>query len=150
MRQGYLAELGTVEATGNNDGERVAEYLAYVGLPPGHAWCAAFACWVYGRAGVPNPRTAWSPALFRRDKVIWQPSRGLKLDTPRTGDLFGIWLGGKGRIAHVGFVDRWGKDYLISVEGNTLGPGGSGKQGVYRKRRPLRSVYSVARYIRAD
>lgn len=44
-------ELGTREATGNNDGLRVEEYLRYTGLGKGYEGCAAFTSWVYGQAG---------------------------------------------------------------------------------------------------
>ena len=39
------AEIGVKEATGNNDGRRVAEYLGYTGFGEGYAWCAAFVSW---------------------------------------------------------------------------------------------------------
>ena len=38
-------ELGVREASGQNDGERVEQYLAYTGLGKGYAWCAAFVSW---------------------------------------------------------------------------------------------------------
>jgi hypothetical protein len=39
------AELGIKEATGNNDGPRVEEYLRYTNLGSGYEWCSAFVCW---------------------------------------------------------------------------------------------------------
>ncbi|SKB95511.1 hypothetical protein SAMN05660841_03249 [Sphingobacterium nematocida] len=38
-------ELGTHEATGNNDGPRIEEYLRYTNLGKGYEWCAAFVSW---------------------------------------------------------------------------------------------------------
>jgi len=49
-------ESGARELTGNNDGERVEEYLSYTGLGKGYAWRAAFVSWCYGKAGQPQPR----------------------------------------------------------------------------------------------
>ncbi|TYR36937.1 hypothetical protein FXV77_07095 [Sphingobacterium phlebotomi] len=56
-----VAEIGVKEATGNNDGARVEEYLNYTGLGKGHAWCAAFVSWCYGQVGLTEPRNneAW-------------------------------------------------------------------------------------------
>ena len=56
-------EIGVREATGNNDGDKVESYLRYTDLGKGYAWCAAFASWCYGQAGLPEPRNPWSPAL---------------------------------------------------------------------------------------
>lgn len=75
IRSVYSAEIGIRESTGNNDGKRIEEYLAYVGLGKGNPWCAAFVCWVYGQAGVDNPGTGWSPALFPKKRIIWARSR---------------------------------------------------------------------------
>ena len=184
----------------------VGDYLKYVNLPAGNPWCAAFVCWVYGRAGVVNPKSGWSPALFGEGRVIW-PSRvsgikpacrqaGIKyqesrlvadkpekfssssLDgrglcaqyppgaasewlqpgggvgggfcthvVPTTGDVFGLYFPEKGRIAHVGFIDEWKDPWVITVEGNTNVLGGREGDGVYRKRRLVRSIYKVARYV---
>lgn len=64
-----------------------------------------------------------------------------------SGDIFGIYFPEKKRIAHAGFIDQWDGNWLISVEGNTTEAGGREGEGVYRKRRLVRTVYQVARYI---
>ncbi len=146
MASVYTAQLHVRERGTNNHGTAVARYLAYTGLPEGHPWCAAFVCWVYGQAGIPNPRSAWSPALFPASKIIWQQGKQNKLQ-PRQADVFGIWFADKRRIAHAGFVDRWGDKWVITVEGNTNAAGSRDGDGVYRKRRPVKSMYRVARWI---
>jgi len=78
LREIYMAEVGVRELSGRNDGERVAEYLRYTDLGEGYAWCASFVSWVYGQAGFPEPRTAWSPALFPAKRVIWEKGRVLE------------------------------------------------------------------------
>lgn len=152
----YSAEIGVREETGNNDGERVEEYLAITQLGTGHAWCAAFVSFVFSEAGFPQPRTPWSPALFPKDRVIWERGReglssavlgGLKPHTPADGDVFGIYFANLKRIAHVGFVDEWGDKHVITVEGNASEIGGNEGDGVYRKRRPIASIYQVANWI---
>jgi hypothetical protein len=130
-----------------NAGPEVEKYLRYVNLPKGNPWCAAFVCWVYGQANVPNPRTGWSPDLFPASRIVWQRTPGGKLQSPKPADVFGIYFPEKGRIAHVGFVDEWKEPWLITVEGNTNLADSREGDGVYRRRRLTRSVYQVARYI---
>lgn len=199
VRDIYTSQIG-VREQGTNSGPHVLQYLNYVNLPKGNPWCAAFVCWVFGKANVSNPRTGWSPNLFRAGKVIWSraesgkvkvESRKLKVESraavseikftiqagnpkliqvplafiyptgqttgngkqptdnrqPNIGDVFGIYFPDKKRIAHVGFIDHWDGTWLITVEGNTNSSGSREGDGVYRKRRPVQSIYQVARYI---
>ncbi len=160
VRDIYTSQVG-VREKGMNAGPVVEQYLRYVKLSKGNPWCAAFVCWVFGRAGIENPRSGWSPDLFKSSKVIWSraesgkdksESRKLTTDksqqkTPATADVFGIYFPEKKRIAHVGFIDHWDGTWLISVEGNTNASGSNEGDGVYRKRRLVKSIYRVARYI---
>jgi len=163
----YTAELGVKEATGNNDGSRVEEYLRYCGLGEGYAWCAAFVSWCHGQAGYPAPRNAWAAALFPASKTIWHAESAIggnagagSTTMPRPGDVFGIYYTNLRRIAHVGFVDGWDDTWCVTVEGNT-GPdepadtrsdpanpirAGPPVDGVYKKRRPVRTIRAVARW----
>lgn len=157
VQQIYTSQIG-IREQGTNSGPQVLQYLSYVNLPKGNPWCAAFVCWVYGQANVPNPRTAWSPDLFKPNRIIWEraENRKVKVESserttnnrrPGIGDVFGIYFPDKKRIAHVGFVDQWDGTWLITVEGNTNVSGNREGDGVYRKRRPVQSIYQVARYI---
>lgn len=173
LKQVYNSQIG-VRESGLNRGPEVEKYLAYVNLPKGNPWCAAFVCWVFGKAGIANPRTGWSPSLFPASKVIWSRESGTRSQepvpppvvletsypystrqltrnrqqiTPGTGDVFGIYFPEKNRIAHAGFIDSWDGTWLITVEGNTNTSGNPEGDGVYRKRRAVRSIYRVARYI---
>ncbi len=98
------------------------------------------------KACVANPRTGWSPDLFKNKKVIWDRSKLLK-GTPGRADIFAIYFANKGRIAHTGFIDSSNGDWLITIEGNTNSVGSREGDGVYRKRRTARSIYKVARYL---
>ena len=71
VRKIYTSQIG-VRETSPNSGSEVKEYLRYVNLPAGNPWCAAFVCWVFGQAGVGNPRSGWSPALFGEGRVVWR------------------------------------------------------------------------------
>ena len=172
----YDSQLGTREQD-INAGAQIEEYLRYVNLGRGQPWCAAFICWVYGQAGVDNPRSGWTPDLFPVSKLIWskvgsrpgesgtksqesrhpqsvtydystrQTTGNRQLTTPGTGDIFALFFPEKNRIAHAGFIDQWDGTWLITVEGNTNQSGSREGDGVYRKRRLVKSIYRVARYI---
>jgi len=66
---------------------------------------------------------------------------------PSTGDIFGLYFPERKRIAHVGFIDQWDGTWMVTVEGNTNVSGSREGDGVYRKRRLVRTVYKVARFI---
>src|SRR5690606_6071530 len=181
LRRVYMGEIGVREATGKNDGPRIREYLRYVGLGEGYAWCAAFVCWSLGEAGMDNPKNGWSPALFPAKRIIWKKDQAYSSQSlrnkeqgsslllapsvpapnqPQPGDVFGIYYSSLKRIAHCGFVDSWDGTWCITVEGNT-GPDNAitrdgdpanpiragPAEGVYRKRRPVRTIHAVANWI---
>lgn len=155
----YDSEVG-VREQGINAGKEVERYLSYVDLSRGQPWCAAFICWIYGQAGVDHHRSGWTPELFPSSKIIWSKAQAYpagqisgkrQADSdqiiPDTGDIFALFFPEKNRIAHAGFVDQWKDPWLITVEGNTNSSGSREGDGVYRKRRLVKSVYKVARYI---
>lgn len=127
-------ELGVKEATGKNDGERIAAYLAYCELPSGNAWCAAFVSWCYGQVGLPEPRNPWSPALFPRARRLADIRQALP------ADVFGLYGASQNRIIHAGLVDHIDGNYLITLEGNS-------RNQVESRRRPLRTIYAIADWV---
>ncbi|SKB88448.1 hypothetical protein SAMN05660841_02846 [Sphingobacterium nematocida] len=126
-------ELGTHEATGNNDGNRVEQYLHYTNLGKGYNWCASFLSWCYGQAGLTAPRNPWAPALFPKARQI------LKKQC-QPADVFGIYGAKVRRINHVGLVKEISNDYLISIEGNS-------NNRVESRRRHLRTIYALAKWV---
>lgn len=132
------AQLRVRETTGKNDGGEVEQYLAYTGHAKGAPWCAAFVSWVYGKAGLPQPKTAWSPALFPSQK---------RTASPLPADVFGIYFPSLKRIAHCGLVETISDKYIIGIEGNTNVKGAREGDGVYRKRRHRREISAVANWI---
>ena len=142
----YLSQIGVKEATGHNDGPEVETYLRSVDQAPGAPWCAAFVSWTYTVNGVKNPRSGWSPAYFPASKVIYIRD-GYNKSIPQKADVFGIYFGNLGRIAHVGFIHEWGSRLVITVEGNTNDQGSREGTRVAIKRRPTRTIYKVSRYI---
>jgi len=131
-------ELGVREATGNNDGKRVEEYLAVTGLKKGQPWCASFVSWVFAKVGHTQPRTAWSPSLFVKK---------VKTRAIKPANILGIWFPDLKRIAHVGLVEKQQGDWVISIEGNTNVPGGREGDGVYRKRRHTKAIYAYSDWV---
>ncbi|WP_240458443.1 CHAP domain-containing protein [Sphingobacterium luzhongxinii] len=116
------AEVGVKEATGNNDGKRVEEYLRYTDLGKGYDWCASFVSWCYGQAGLSQPRNPWSPALFPKARVYWKQNKFANShirDFISKASIFGIYGAKAKRINHVGLVKEISNNYLISIEGNS-------------------------------
>lgn len=132
------AEIGVREATGRNDGPRIALYLRSTGVKDESAWCAAFVCWVFLQEGFSGPVTPWSPALFPAARIK-------KIALP--GDVLGIYFPEKHRIAHAGLVERADGDWVVSIEGNTNEAGSREGDGVYRKRRHIRTIYRFADWV---
>ncbi|MBL1408692.1 CHAP domain-containing protein [Sphingobacterium sp. C459-1T] len=136
------AELGVREATGNNDGPRVEEYLGYTHLGSGYAWCASFISWVYAQAGFAQPRNPWSPALFPKARVYWKGGAFVQGHKNKfeAADVFGIYGTTAKRINHVGLVKVMQGNYLISIEGNS-------NNRVESRRRHVRTIYALADWL---
>lgn len=100
------------------------------------------------QSAAPNPQLATLTAALPATHNSQPATHILQLTThtPSPGDVFGIWFPEKGRIAHVGFIDEWGEKYAVTVEGNTNEAGSRDGDGVYRKRRPISSLYKISRY----
>lgn len=147
VKKVYTKEIGVREATNNNDGARVEEYLATTGFVKGSAWCASFVTWCFLQADVKAVVSAWSPSWFPASAVIYTHNASGNKE-PRTADVFGIYYQNLGRIAHVGFVDEWpaNQTVFVTVEGNTNDTGSREGDGVYKKRRLKAQIQKVARY----
>jgi hypothetical protein len=133
-----ISQVGVREQTGQNDGQAVTTYLNYVQLKKGNPWCAAFVSWVFGQAGFTSPKTGWSPALFPLNKQTLNVQ-------PAT--VFGIYFPMQKRIAHVGLVQQISGNYLLTIEGNTNDKGSRAGDGVYRKRRHLKTIKVYADWL---
>jgi len=132
------SQLGIREATSNNDGIRVEEYLAYTGNKRGEPWCASFVSWVFGQAGFKQPKTAWSPALFPKNKQVC---------LPKQAGIFGIYFPKLKRVGHCGLISKTYKNWIYTIEGNT-NPGGSREgDGVYQRIRHQRNISVYADWL---
>jgi hypothetical protein len=137
----YMSQVGVAEATGNNDGIMVERYLASADLKAGDPWCAAFVNWCFEQNGIEGPKNlaGYSPAWFPKDRHSNDP--------PLQADIFGIYYASKGRIAHVGFIDRWQCNFVITVEGNTNEEGSRDGGSVLIKRRLARQISITSDWI---
>lgn len=131
-------EIAVMEATGKNDGTRVEEYLAYTGLGKGYAWCAAFVSWCYGKAGLPLPRNAWSPAPLPNARRYTKER--VQRGAVRQADLFGIYNQKLGRIDHVGIVQKMERTWILTVEGNV-------NNAVLAKCRSLTTIHTFSNWL---
>ena len=146
-----ISQLG-VREFGYNAGPQVDAYLVSVRAKSGQHWCAAFVSWCYQRAGVTAPPvTAWAASYFPRARRLYTRP-GAPTIAPQPGDLIGLHYANLKRIGHVGFVERWRPErgQVVTIEGNTGADGSRNGDGVYRKRRLIRQVYTVASWIDDD
>ena len=140
----YLKEVGVKELTGNNDGKKVEEYLKSTGLGKGYSWCAAFVKWVLNQCGVVTSITAWSPTAHNPNNIVYFHTELKK--QPKPGDVFCLYSVSKKRIAHTGFFHRLNGNIITTVEGNTNDGGSFNGDGVYMRKRPLKTIYSITRW----
>jgi hypothetical protein len=155
------AEVG-VREVGQNGGKRVGEYLAYTGIKVPAPYCASFVSWCFGQAGYKVPRTAWSPALFPKERMVnlltlsphkgdfaAQLSASLQVSRGERGAIvpglvFGTYFPELKRIGHCGFVEEVRGEWVQTIEGNT-GPEGSREGiGVFRRLRHKRTICKYA------
>ena len=101
------------------------------------AWCAIFISWLAWQAGGLRtiiPLHAWTPS-----GLAWFKERGQVVSSPQRGDIVYFYYPSKGRVAHVGIVERVDGNYIVTIEGNTNTSGSSQGNGVYRLRRLINS-----------
>ena len=141
-----LSQVGVMEdPPGSNRGPKVDEYLKSAGLDPSagsFAWCAAFVYWSFSQAatrlGISNPAIRTAGVLDHWKKAgqagITRLLAGQILDDLsllKPGLVFVINTGG-GR-GHMGLVEDFRDDRLITIEGNTNLPGDREGVGVFRR-----------------
>lgn len=146
-REMYLSQLGVRELTGKNDGKQVEAYLRSTGLGKGYAYCAAFLKWNFDAVGVRTTITAWSPTAHNPAGLVWFQNK--QVTEVKPADVFCLWYATKKRIAHTGFIDDGGDNGIVeTVEANTNGGGSRDGDGVYKRKRVKRTLYSITRWIK--
>lgn len=140
------SQVGVMEdPAGSNRGPRVDEYLKSAGIDPSagsYAWCAAFVYWSFSQAafrlGAANPAIRTAGVLDHWRKAgqagVTRLLAGDILDDLsllKPGLVFVINTGG-GR-GHMGLVEDFRDDRLVTIEGNTNLPGDREGVGVFRR-----------------
>lgn len=132
LRQRILAiaqnEVGTLEATGNNDGD-VTKYPGAFGRGQ-ESYCADFASWVLTNAGA-SLNEPWCPSIINKlaNSGNWKGR-----NDPQPGDLILFDWDHDNVADHVGLVKSVnGNGTITTIEGNTGGPNGA--EGVWEKTR---------------
>jgi len=153
-----LTQVGVKEVTGHNDGVQVEKYLASVKLHKGNPWCAAFVAWCHDQCGVRHPVSGFSPDWFKGKNVFTVHSLEMASRSERAwsdyikqlpASVFGIWFASKGRIAHVGIIERITGEVAMTIEGNTNDEGSREGNGVFKRRRLLIQLHSICPYYMA-
>lgn len=141
----YLAEVGVLEKTGKNDGERVEQYLSSVGLEKGNPYCASFIHWTFEQNDINSPKSGYCPDWFKTN-VIYKRNKVELISFPQSS-VFGIWFESKNRVAHVGFVYKDKGKQVETVEANTNDALSRDGDGVYKKIRLKSQIYVVSDWI---
>lgn len=127
-----------VKETSENSSPEIDRYNAYAGVKAA-PWCASFVSYCFAMAGFARPRTAWSPSLFPKDRLVKNPQAGMVL---------GVYFPELKRIAHCALVEGVKGNWVIAIEGNSNTDGSREGNGVYRKIRHVRTIYRYADWIK--
>lgn len=156
------AEVGTVEAGGNNRGKRIDMYrsvcLGKTVKNYADAWCGYFASFVYKSCNIAY-KAVFSPRArdWFADRKLYVYEKNFKGSVikkkPQPGDVVGYKFAA-GNIGHIEILVEWNEEagYFLAIGGNT-----SNKNSVYRdadqsdgvrlKKRPISLAYVVANHI---
>lgn len=158
------SQVGVKEEGGNNRGKHIVDYQAATWLEPGPwAWCAALQCWVLREwlkdaevqkhLGL-NALTAQNWRCKDASAfgwIKWAEKRGLYVtdekEEAKAGDFVVF------DFSHIGIVveDQLpGKQYIVTVEGNTNGKGERDSEsgdGVWTKNRSTNLVRAYIRIV---
>ena len=143
----FEAKVGVMEK-GYNAGPEVEAFQRSSGNHRGEAWCASFVTWCFKMVGLPVPRNSGAAAAwFPRTKVIYRSGESLLGRNPKKADLAGFSYGNG--IHHIGFIQVWSDDFVITVEGNTGGGHRVNREGdgVHRMRRLKSQITLVSCWI---
>lgn len=143
-----------MEQGGNNRGPEVKAYLASVGLPEGHPWCAAAMHWCYRECGAvlePAREYAMAQRWHRKEARVWerkgweyQPGDFKRIS--EDGDHFALWYENLGRIGHTGMIHKEDEKWIWTIEGNTNPEGSREGGGVYLRKRLKRTIHCISRH----
>ena len=132
-------QIGVMESPAGSNRVKYGE--AY-GLN-GYAWCLMFVWWVFKEAGFNLKKTASCTVLANAYKAAGQ----WVTKDYKPGDIAMFDFDGKmdGETEHCGIVVDVGKDYIVTIEGNTSENNNSNGGAVMRRKRSLNVVTGACR-----
>lgn len=145
-------QIGIREATGNNDGFRVEEYLRSVGLKKGNPYCVAGIYWCYLKADIQlilnNPAYSpnWSLKPMKLMYTKGKTSLNMLNDIEK-GDVMLFYMKNKQRIGHGELIDYPFGDNFVTVGFNTSGTDTDNGDGVRRMIRSKMLAHKIVRPI---
>lgn len=150
------SQIGIRETGCENCGIAVAGYLAVVGFKTPQPYCAAFVSWCHVKAGYLQPKTAWSPALFPKERLVKIVTSGKaphndgswRDEGKMQGIVYGIYFTSLGRIGHCGLIEILKNDLIYGIEANTNAAGLREGDGVWRKIRHKRTIHCYANWLK--
>jgi hypothetical protein len=146
IRSVYLSQIGQTEhPAGSNWGKPVQNYLAAVSYRKPAPWCAAFVRWCLDSAGIYCIITAAASSCQNKANLVYYQGKWRQPVQP--GDVFTIYYVALHRIGHTGFVNLdLGNNMMETVEGNSNAGGSREGIGVFRRKRPLHTLWSISRW----
>ena len=136
------ADRGVREEGGNNEGERIREYLRGAGITVAAAWCAAFVDYCFEAVArdmkLPNPLEPVKLEAYVEDYAVQLSDLAVDASLVEPGDLVCFSFGGS-RWDHIGIVlEAPNSDgHFRTVEGNTSDENQREGDAVALKRRTI-------------
>ncbi|MCX7880787.1 MAG: hypothetical protein N2517_09015 [Ignavibacteria bacterium] len=144
-RQVLLEQVGTIESSNRNDGDKIEEYLSSVGLSRGYPYCVAgqFFCFAkaveilgYERNEIPIPSTGLSVKLFSFARMNGK----IKKFSPSM-DALVVWQKKKTPFGHTERIVAVGSKFWVETVGFNTKKYDRGRkrfvEGVFRWKRNL-------------
>lgn len=132
-------QMGVMESPSGSNRQKYGEEYGWNGVP----WCVQFVWWCFKAAGFNLRKTASCTELTNAYKKAGQwVTSGYK-----PGDIAMFDFDGKmdGETEHCGIIVEVGKDYIVTIEGNTSVANNSNGGAVMKRKRPLRVVTGACR-----
>ena len=151
----HAAHLGVREATGNNDGPPIDQWLDLVGSPRRSPWCGATQGACQHDLRLPMPAAAGAARSWAVPARTYYV-RGVRgsLDSLRAGHRALFYYANLGRIGHIGTLvsparpvrrGRPARGWLV-VAGNTGTGGGREGAGIHEYFYPAAELFAVANW----
>lgn len=148
----YRSYIGTVEATGKNDGKQVNQFQAATGNKTGDAWCASFVAFCLKKIGITITGNGMAASWFGKTVTVWSRDKNgigtFNQMAAVRGNTGGLYFPKLKRIAHIFFIDNVKGDKVITVEGNTNNQLSREGNGCFQCVRKIKQIYKVSDYIK--